>query len=94
MTVLTGPFMTLFYKKSIARSLQGKKGEDRLNVLACVHSTDSISGIVKLFQTSHPSIRTPISIFAVHLIGLTTGRDSPKLIQLEKGKEGPGFKSL
>ena len=44
-----------------------------LRMLACVHTTRKVSSIISLWQLSNPTRRSPIFIYALHLVELTGG---------------------
>ncbi|KAJ0112618.1 hypothetical protein Patl1_02002 [Pistacia atlantica] len=60
------------------RTIQGSSPDEELRVLTCIHSIPNIPGIINLLQVSNFTQRSPISVFAVHLVKLT--RAAPLLI--------------
>lgn len=66
----------LGYKR---RTLQRSNSDAELRVLACVHNTRNVPSILSLLKLSSPTKRSPIFVYALHLIELT-GRASSLLI--------------
>ncbi|XP_042437145.1 cation/H(+) antiporter 15-like [Zingiber officinale] len=66
----------LGYKR---RTLQRSSADAELRVLACVHNTRNVPSILSLLRLSSPTKRSPIFVYALHLIELT-GRASSLLI--------------
>ncbi|KAE8722415.1 Cation proton exchanger [Hibiscus syriacus] len=67
------------------RHLVKSKPDTPLRVLACVHSTGNLSGLLSLLQISNATRKSPITVFAVHLVELA-GRTSAMLIFHDKNK--------
>ncbi|XP_064953485.1 cation/H(+) antiporter 15-like [Musa acuminata AAA Group] len=85
MTLMVTPLVTYLhrplrrlvgYKR---RNLQRSKPDTELRVLACVHNTRNVPSIVSVLNISNPSKRSPIFVYALHLVELT-GRASAMLI--------------
>ncbi|KAL6219716.1 hypothetical protein ACLB2K_007475 [Fragaria x ananassa] len=79
MTGIIGPNMTMLYESSgtskqiqckSIRSIQQSNSEFR--VLACIHKSQNVTGIVNLLEASHPTKEFLMSVFAVHLVELTS----------------------
>ncbi|KAK8506995.1 hypothetical protein V6N12_041672 [Hibiscus sabdariffa] len=91
MTVIIGPVVS--YTHRSARHLRSynemhlerSKPDTPLRVLACVHSTRNLSGLISLLQISNVTRKSPITVFAVHLVELA-GRTSAMLIFHDKNK--------
>jgi hypothetical protein len=85
MTIAVAPIMSAIYKRRKGlkqyrlRTIQRPKADTELRVLACVHTTSNVSGILSLLEVSHATKLSPITIFALHLVELT-GRASAMLI--------------
>ncbi|KAJ0085016.1 hypothetical protein Patl1_30624 [Pistacia atlantica] len=63
------------------RTIERRNQDTELRILTCVHSTRNVSGIINLLQLSHATRKSPICVFAMHLVELTgTGRTSAMLI--------------
>ncbi|XP_074559157.1 cation/H(+) antiporter 15-like [Curcuma longa] len=76
-TRLQRPFRRIAgYKR---RNLQRSKPDMELRVLVCVHNTRNVPAIIALLEISCPTKRSPIFIYAAHLIELA-GRTSTLLI--------------
>ncbi|XP_004289599.1 PREDICTED: cation/H(+) antiporter 15-like [Fragaria vesca subsp. vesca] len=87
MTGIIGPIMTILYESSgtskqiqckSIRSIQQSNSEFR--VLACIHKSQNVPGIVNLLEASYPTKESPMSVFAVHLVELTSSHASAMLI--------------
>ncbi|KAA0034892.1 cation/H(+) antiporter 15-like [Cucumis melo var. makuwa] len=85
MTALIGPTLAFTYKsiktsrKSRYRTIQSIKPEAEFRVVACVHSTRNVYGIIHLLGASNPTKQSPLLVFAIHLVELT-GRATAMLI--------------
>lgn len=86
MTGLIVPLVSIIYKPSrkIAsykrRTIQtATKRESELRILTCIHSPINVPSIINLLQASHPSRKSPICVYVLHLVELT-GRTSAMLI--------------
>jgi hypothetical protein len=60
------------------RNLQRIRHDSELRMLACVHTTRNVPSVLSLLDLSNPSKRSPIFIYALHLVELT-GRASNML---------------
>ncbi|XP_020114323.1 cation/H(+) antiporter 15 [Ananas comosus] len=85
MTALVTPVVTavhhpvrrlLGYKR---RNLQRSKPDAELRMLVCVHTTRNVPSIISLLDLSNPTKRSPIFVYALHLVELT-GRASNMLV--------------
>ncbi|KAK8554409.1 hypothetical protein V6N13_093404 [Hibiscus sabdariffa] len=91
MTVIIGPVVSYTHKSARHlksyndRHLERSKPDTPLRVLACVHSTKNLSGLISLLQISNATRKSPITVFAVHLVELA-GRTSAMLIFHDKNK--------
>ncbi|XP_040380355.1 cation/H(+) antiporter 15-like [Oryza brachyantha] len=84
MTTLVTPVVTTVYRPARRligykrRNLQRSKHDAELRMLACVHTTRNVPSIISLLELSNPTKRSPIFIYALHLVELT-GRASNML---------------
>ncbi|GJM88911.1 hypothetical protein PR202_ga05491 [Eleusine coracana subsp. coracana] len=84
MTALVTPVVTSVYRPARRlvgykrRNLQRSKHDAELRMLACVHTTRNVPSIISLLELSNPTKRSPIFIYALHLVELT-GRASNML---------------
>ncbi|KAK6260997.1 hypothetical protein SCA6_015471 [Theobroma cacao] len=91
MTIIICPIVSFTHKSArhlkqyYHRNLQKSK-DAPLRILACVYSTRNLSGLINLLQISNATRRSPITVFAVHLVELT-GRATAMLIFHDKHKE-------
>ncbi|THG11967.1 hypothetical protein TEA_007176 [Camellia sinensis var. sinensis] len=61
------------------RTIQKTKADSELRILACIHTPQNVPTIINLLEASHPTKKSPISIFSLHLVELT-GHASTTLI--------------
>jgi len=79
MTALVTPVVTTVYRPARRlvgykrRNLQRSKHDAELRMLACVHTTRNVPSIISLLELSNPTKRSPIFIYALHLVELTGG---------------------
>ncbi|KAL6616278.1 hypothetical protein ACP70R_038548 [Stipagrostis hirtigluma subsp. patula] len=84
MTTLVTPVVLSVYRPSRRlvgykrRNLQRIRHDSELRMLACVHTTRNVPSVLSLLELSNPSKRSPIFIYALHLVELT-GRASNML---------------
>ncbi|KAG1331676.1 putative Cation/H(+) antiporter 15 [Cocos nucifera] len=83
---LVVPVVTLAYikpPKPLAayrrRNIQGARRDAELRMLACIHNTRHVHSLTRLLDVSKPSKRSPIFVYALHLVGVS-GRVSSMLI--------------
>ncbi|KAJ6929205.1 hypothetical protein NC652_013168 [Populus alba x Populus x berolinensis] len=85
MTALVKPFpywasqSSKHLKKYNQRTIETSNEDSELRIILCVHESHHLSGISTLLKFSNSTKRSPISIFALHLVELT-GRSSAMLI--------------
>ncbi|XP_072966820.1 cation/H(+) antiporter 15-like [Typha angustifolia] len=61
------------------RNMQRSKPDAELRVLACVHNARNVPSLISLIDLSNPTKRSPIFVYALHLVELT-GRASNILV--------------
>ncbi|WOG86266.1 hypothetical protein DCAR_0205467 [Daucus carota subsp. sativus] len=95
--VMTGsvtPIVTTIYRPARKfspykrRTIQRIKRDSEFRVLVCIHTPRNVPTIINLIEASHPSKKSPICIYALHLVELT-GRSSAMLIVHNTRKSGP-----
>ncbi|EPS59894.1 hypothetical protein M569_14908, partial [Genlisea aurea] len=88
MTSVISPVVMTIYnpakKKSLSTYkrrtiLQAETEEEELRVLVCIHHPRNVPTIISLLEASNPTNRSPISVYALHMVELT-GRDSAVII--------------
>lgn len=85
MTSIISPIVTTVYKpaKKFApykrRTIHQIKQDDEFRVLVCVHTPKNVPTIINLLEASHPTKKSPICTYVLHLVELT-GRSSAMLI--------------
>lgn len=90
-TGIITPIVKLLYKPSKSymsmkrrRTIQHTMPNAELRLLACIHHQDITPSIINLLEVSHPTLKSPIALYVVHLIQLL-GRSSPLLITHRQG---------
>ena len=79
------PIVTLIYKPARKfapykkRTVQRSKPDSEFRVLVCVHTPRNVPTIINLLEASHPTKKSPICIYVLHLVELS-GRASAMLI--------------
>ncbi|CAL5410228.1 cation/H(+) antiporter 15-like [Camellia sinensis] len=61
------------------RTIQKTKTDSELRILVCIHTPRNVPTIINLLEASHPTKKSPISIFSLHLVELI-GHASATLI--------------
>lgn len=93
MTAIITPIVTTIYKPARRfvpynrRSIQRSKPDAELRVLVCIHTPRNVPTIINLLEASHPTKKSPICIYILHLVELT-GRASAMLIVHSTRKSG------
>ncbi|KAK8981949.1 hypothetical protein V6N11_037134 [Hibiscus sabdariffa] len=91
MACLVGPVVSFTHKSTRhlkqhhRMNLERSKPESELRVLACLHSSKNLSGLINLLHLSNATRKSPIVVFAVYLVELT-GRASALLIFHDKSE--------
>ncbi|KAL3506348.1 hypothetical protein ACH5RR_031730 [Cinchona calisaya] len=76
-TILYRPSRNLTpYKR---RTIQKAKSDEEFRILACIFDTRNIPAIINLLEVSNSTQRSPINVFALHLVELI-GRASTMLV--------------
>ncbi|OVA01157.1 Cation/H+ exchanger [Macleaya cordata] len=84
-TAIITPTITMVYKPTKRfipykrRTIQRSKPDSELRLLACIHTPRNVPTIINLLETSYPTKKSPIYVYALHLVELT-GRASSMLI--------------
>ncbi|XP_020592999.1 cation/H(+) antiporter 15-like [Phalaenopsis equestris] len=85
MTITVMPVVTAAHKRSRKhlgykrRNLQCSRPDSELRMLTCVHKSRNVPSIMSLLDFSNPTKRTPIFVYALHLVELS-GQASAMLI--------------
>ncbi|KAK9159210.1 hypothetical protein Scep_005784 [Stephania cephalantha] len=75
-TAMVTPLVKLLYDPSrkyagyIKRTIEHKRKNAELRVLACVHEEEQVPGLIRLLEISNPSRESPLYIYVVHLVEL------------------------
>ncbi|GKV21617.1 hypothetical protein SLEP1_g31578 [Rubroshorea leprosula] len=69
------------------RTIQRSKPDGELRVLTCIHTPRNVPTIIDLLEASHPTKKSPICVYVLHLVELT-GRASAMLIVHNTRKSG------
>ncbi|KAI3468920.1 hypothetical protein Pfo_025583 [Paulownia fortunei] len=93
MTSIIAPIVTTIYKPARKfapykrRTIQRTKRDGEFRVLVCVHTPRNVPTIINLMEASHPTKKSPICTYVLHLVELT-GRASAMLIVHNTRKSG------
>ncbi|RVW14397.1 Cation/H(+) antiporter 15 [Vitis vinifera] len=93
MTSIIAPIVTHIYKPARKfipykrRTIQRSKPDGELRILVCIHTPRNVPTIINLLEASHPSKKSPICVYVLHLVELT-GRASAMLIVHNTRKSG------
>lgn len=93
MTGIIAPIVAFIYKprKRLIpykkRTMQNSRLDAELRVLVCIHVPRNVPTIINLLEANHPSKRSPICAYVLHLVELT-GRASAMLIIHATRKSG------
>ncbi|RWW06928.1 hypothetical protein GW17_00029714 [Ensete ventricosum] len=75
----------VFYKR---RTIWWPNPDSELRLLTCVHVPRQVPGLIALLDIAHPTKRSPIFVYALHLIELT-GRTSAILLNAAPADASP-----
>ncbi|XP_052169995.1 cation/H(+) antiporter 24 [Diospyros lotus] len=64
------------------RAIQYTPPNAELHIVACVHDQESVAGFINLLDVSNPTVNSPFTLYALHLIELA-GRATPVFIDLQ-----------
>ncbi|KAJ9690952.1 hypothetical protein PVL29_013219 [Vitis rotundifolia] len=70
------------------RTIENSQSDGELRILTCLHQTRNVPGIISLLEASNPIPRSPLRVFALHLVELT-GRASAMHIIHNTQNSGP-----
>ncbi|KAJ7969435.1 Cation/H(+) antiporter like [Quillaja saponaria] len=93
MTGIITPVVTLIYRPTRRfipykrRTVERSKPDAEFRVLVCIHTPRNVPTIINLLEASHPTKKSPISVYVLHLVELT-GRASAMLIVHNTHKKG------
>ncbi|KAK4486377.1 hypothetical protein RD792_009050 [Penstemon davidsonii] len=93
MTSIISPIVISIYKPARKfapykrRTIQRTKPDGEFRVLVCVHTPRNVPTIINLLEGSHPTKKSPICTYVLHLVELT-GRASAMLIVHNTRKSG------
>lgn len=65
------------------RTILHLRGDEELNILACIHQQENVHSIISLLQLSNTTKASPINLVVLHLIELI-GRSSSLLVSYKK----------
>ncbi|KAB5538698.1 hypothetical protein DKX38_016231 [Salix brachista] len=95
MTILVKPIphwackTTKQFRRYKLRSLQESKPNTELRILACIHTTRNLSGIINLLELSNATEKSPICVFAACLVDLS-GRTNAMVIVHDDNRNSSG----
>ncbi|KAA8521336.1 hypothetical protein F0562_012009 [Nyssa sinensis] len=93
MTGIITPIVTTIYRPARKfvpykrRTIQRSKPDSEFRVLVCIHTPRNVPTIINLLEASHPTKKSPICVYVLHLVELT-GRASAMLIVHNTRKSG------
>ena len=93
MTGIISPIVTLIYKPRRRlvpykkRTMQNSRHDAELRVLVCIHVPRNVPTIINLIEATHPTRKSPICAYVLHLVELT-GRASAMLVVHADRKSG------
>lgn len=96
MTAIITPIVTTIYKPARRfvpykrRTIQRTKPDSEFRTLVCIHTPRNVPTIINLLEASHPTKKSPLCIYVLHLVELT-GRSSAMLIVHNTRKSGPAL---
>ncbi|XP_073133569.1 cation/H(+) antiporter 24-like [Henckelia pumila] len=70
------------YMLNTRRNIQHTSPNTELHVVVCIHSGESLPGLVKILEVSNPNVSSPFSVYALCLVELV-GRSHPMFIDHE-----------
>ncbi|XP_027120296.1 cation/H(+) antiporter 15-like [Coffea eugenioides] len=70
------------------RTIQKAKSDEELRILACIYDVRNVPSIINLLEVSNSTQKSPITVFALHLVELI-GRASAMLVVHSAGGSGP-----
>ncbi|KAF3553992.1 hypothetical protein F2Q69_00017115 [Brassica cretica] len=97
MSIVVQPLLTFTYtpNKKLTfykyRTVQKLKGEEEFRVLTCVHVLGNVPGITNLLHISNPTKKSPLNIYAIHLVELTGRTEASLLIMHDESKPKVNF---
>lgn len=92
MTAVATPLIAILYDPAKPyminkrRNIQHSPPNAQLHVLACMHSEENLSGLMRLIHLSNPTVASPLSVDALCLVELV-GQSNPVLIDHQKEEE-------
>ncbi|EPS74616.1 hypothetical protein M569_00135, partial [Genlisea aurea] len=99
MTALATPLICILYDPTRPylvnkrRNIQHTPPNSEVHVVACIHGEEDLSGLMKLLDVSNPTVSSPISVHALHLVELM-GRANPVVIHHEAEGHGGSSSSI
>ncbi|KAH7838780.1 hypothetical protein Vadar_031106 [Vaccinium darrowii] len=88
LTAITTPLISLLYdptkpyKVNKRRAIQYTPPNTELQILACIHDQESVTGFINLIEVSNPTVSSPFTVYALRLVELV-GRATPLFIDHE-----------
>lgn len=58
------------YRVNNRRNVQHTAANAELSMVACINDEDDIPGLIKLIEVSNPTVNSPFSVHAIHLVDL------------------------
>ncbi|XP_019167312.1 PREDICTED: cation/H(+) antiporter 24-like [Ipomoea nil] len=58
------------YRVNNRRNVQHTAPNAELNIVTCIYDEDDVPGVIKLIEVSNPTVNSPFSVHAIHLVDL------------------------
>ncbi|CAH9129283.1 unnamed protein product [Cuscuta epithymum] len=78
------------YRVNNRRNVQHTAPNSELRIVTCIHKEENVPGLLKLLELTSPTVNSPFSVYAIHLIDLI-GRAVPVFID-HHARDGPAKK--
>ncbi|KAF2290263.1 hypothetical protein GH714_006648 [Hevea brasiliensis] len=91
-TAISAPFVSILYNPTRPyminrrRTIQHNPPGKELRTVVCIYDEENVAGIIDLLEVSYPTITSPFTIYALHLVELV-GRATPLFIDHEESDE-------
>ncbi|KAH7550533.1 hypothetical protein JRO89_XS13G0211300 [Xanthoceras sorbifolium] len=92
MTGIATPMISLLYDPTRPymvnkrRTIQHHPPNTELRVVVCIHDQETVAGFINLLEVSYPTLNSPLSVYALHLVELV-GRGMPVFIDYDEEEE-------
>ncbi|KAL2232987.1 cation/H(+) antiporter 15 [Sesamum indicum] len=100
MTSIVQPGVTTLYRparKRVAykrRTIQRTKPDGEFRVVVCVHTPRNVPTIIQLLEASHPTKKSPISTYVLHLVELSGRASAVHIVQYTRKSGRPAINRM